>query len=236
MENTPGPIRPAFMDFMRPGERIAALVYLPVHIFALPTLLPYLAAVFPDMNALDMNVLYYIIGFVYILTLCWRFLRRSFDTVLDAPGRFFLSVVSGYAMDFMLSLLLSYALIIFGLTITSPNNEAITGMAPLGYNRLVAISVFLAPIVEEVLFRGLVFGALAARHRAAAWIVSVLVFSVYHVWQFAVSSGSLLVLISAALYVPSSLAFNWCYERSGTIWAPIALHMLSNAISLSVTM
>ena len=169
MENRPTiPNRTGFADLMRPGERIAALVYLPIHVFALPLLLPYLVYAVPDITAVDINLTYYVIGFVYVLALCWRFLRRSFDTVLDAPGRFFLSVVSGYAMDFMLSLLLSYALIIFGLTLTSPNNEAITGMAPLGYNRLVAISVFLAPIVEEVLFRGLVFGALAARHRAAS--------------------------------------------------------------------
>ena len=29
---------------MRPGERLAALVYLPIHVFAMPLLLPYLAS------------------------------------------------------------------------------------------------------------------------------------------------------------------------------------------------
>ena len=47
-------------------------------------------------------------------------------------------------------------------------------MAPEGMNKLTAMTVFMAPIVEEILFRGLAFGALRSRNRAAAWIVSVL--------------------------------------------------------------
>ena len=96
------------------------------------------------------------------------------------------------------------------------------------------MTVFMAPIVEEVLFRGLVFGALQRRSRALAWVVSVLAFSLYHVWQDVVEAQSAAMLLYALLYIPASMSFNWCYERSGSIWAPIVYHMLSNAISMSL--
>ena len=41
MENRPViPNRPQFIDLMRPSERLAELIYLPIHLFALPLLLP----------------------------------------------------------------------------------------------------------------------------------------------------------------------------------------------------
>ena len=78
---------------------------------------------------------------------------------------------------------------------------------------------------------GLAFGALRSRNRAAAWIVSVLLFSFYHVWQYAVIDP--LYLLTAVLYIPASIALNWSYERSGSIWAPIFYHMLTNAVGIS---
>ena len=88
MENRPTiPNRTGFADLMRPGERIAALVYLPIHVFALPLLLPYLVYAVPDITAVDVNLTYYVIGFVYVLALCWRFLRAGFDAALDRLAR-----------------------------------------------------------------------------------------------------------------------------------------------------
>ena len=39
------------------------------------------------------------------------------------------------------------------------------------------------------------------------------------------------ITLASAVY---AFGFNWCYERSGSIWAPIVYHMLSNAISMSL--
>ena len=227
---TPG--QDAFRDLMRPGERIAALIYLPIHIVVLPLVLPYLPYVTPGLSSLGINLVYYITGFAYTLIMFRRFLKAGFNAALDAPGRFFLSIVLAYAVEVMLSMLLSLLLTALGgQSLYSPNNDAIISLAPDGYNQLLAMTVFMAPIVEEVLFRGLVFGSLRRHSRAAAWIVSALLFSLYHVWQYAFSDP--VYLISAVLYLPASLAFNWCYERSGSIWAPILYHMLSNAIGMS---
>ena len=234
MEQRPQRGRPSgFADLMRPGERLAALIYLPVDVFAMPLLLlPLLWRACPGMSTVDLNLAYYCIGFAFVFISCRRFLRAGFDRALDAPGAFFVSVFGAFALQFALSLVFSaviYLLLPEGLS--SPNNEAIEAMIPQGLNKLVAISVFLGPIVEEVLFRGLIYGALRRRSRALAWAVSIAAFSLYHVWQFALTEP--LMLVTAVLYIPASAALNWSYERSGSIWAPIAFHMLTNAIGLA---
>lgn len=156
MENRPTiPNRTGFADLMRPGERIAALVYLPIHVFALPLLLPYLVYAVPDITAVDINLTYYVIGFVYMLALCWRFLRAGFDAALDRLGTFVLAILTAYLLEMALSMVISSLIVALNLGLgSSPNNDAFVSMIPEGRSKIIAMTVFMAPIVEEVLFRG----------------------------------------------------------------------------------
>lgn len=234
MENKrPAPHPFAFPDYMRRSERTAALIYLPIHVFALPFLLPYLAALFPGLDNISLNAVYYGVGFVYVLGFCTPFLRKGFDITLDAPGAFLYSVLGAWVMEYFLSALLTLALSAFNVGLSSPNNDAVVEMIAYDRNRLIGITVFLAPLVEEILFRGLLFGALAGRRRRLAWVVSVAAFSLYHVWQYAIADPA--ALLSAVFYIPGSIALTWCYERTGSIWSPIAYHMLSNFIAVMLS-
>jgi sodium transport system permease protein len=86
---------------------------------------------------------------------------------------------------------------------------------------LIAIA---APISEEVLFRGMLFGGLRRRlPRIAAALISALVFGALHA----------LTGLSA---VPPLIAFGFIlallYERTGSIVPGILLHMLNNSVAL----
>ena len=95
-----------------------------------------------------------------------------------------------------------------------------------------AVAVLLAPIVEEPLFRGLLYGQIRRRSRAAAYCVSVLLFCFYHVWQYLLLDWR--YIFQMINYVPASVGLCYSYEKSGTVWAPIAFHMFINAVSMSV--
>ena len=88
------------------------------------------------------------------------------------------------------------------------------------------------PIVEEVLFRGLLFGGLRRYSRPLAWVLTVLVYMLYSVWTFAFSFGEARYLVLGLQYLPMALGLTWCYDRGGSIWSPIALHMVLNAVTL----
>ncbi|MBL9087182.1 MAG: CPBP family intramembrane metalloprotease, partial [Planctomycetia bacterium] len=84
------------------------------------------------------------------------------------------------------------------------------------------LGIVVAPVTEELLFRGAMFGSMRARlgSRAAA-LISSLIFAAVH--QSLTALVPLLVL---------ALVLCWVYERSGSLVAPIVVHMLNNASSL----
>lgn len=96
----------------------------------------------------------------------------------------------------------------------------------------VVITVILMPLIDEVLFRGLVFGSLRRYSRSLAWAASVLLFMLYSVWTFAAAYGDARYLVLAFQYLPMALALTWCYDRGGSIWSAAALHAVLDATTL----
>ena len=92
--------------------------------------------------------------------------------------------------------------------------------------------ILLAPFVEEVLFRGLVFGNLKGKSRAAGYLVSCLLFALLHVWQFALVNQDITYFLLMVQYLVPGLVLAWTYEHSGTLWTAIALHAAANALSV----
>ena len=84
-----------------------------------------------------------------------------------------------------------------------------------------------AALAEEIFFRGLVFGGM--RQTMPLWpaaLASGVVFGSLHL-----TAGDLGVALQLSLF---GAILAWTYERSGTLWAPIALHGANNAIAFSI--
>ena len=107
--------------------------------------------------------------------------------------------------------------------------SARTGSAP---STTLLIVLFLAPFVEETLFRGLVFGGLKERSRPLAYTVSCALFALVHVWQFAVANRDPAYLLVMVQYLIPGLTLAWAYDHAGTLWASIGLHAGVNALSV----
>lgn len=230
----PNSVKAPFQSNMSLTERALGLCYLPVQILILPLLINLCSAfVLPDISSRTLNTIYYALGAAYVLILMRGFLRRDFDTLLDHKLINAVMLVSGY----FLYIILSYAAVI-GLSFifsngVNPNEQAVESMAATDYRALFGIAVFLAPMVEEPLFRGALFGTLREKNRALAYVVSALIFSLYHVWQSAAAYGDWRVLIYAVQYLPSAIVLAKLYEQSRSIWLPIIFHMMVNAMSLA---
>jgi membrane protease YdiL (CAAX protease family) len=86
--------------------------------------------------------------------------------------------------------------------------------------------VVLAPIAEELFFRGVVFNAFRReRGRRWAYIGSAALFAVIHL--------SLVALVPIFLL---GLALAWVYERTGSLLAPIVMHAVVNGISVAIAL
>ena len=220
-----------FTSRLTRGELIAALIYLPLHVWLIPLLL-YTLPETKMLSDITVNVIVYISGAVYMLVLLGRFLRRDFDPLCDHFRYCIFQIVICYGMMLAFNMILSMVLmLILPADSANPNNTAVMEMAGMEYGKTAALAIFLAPLVEEPVFRGAIFGTLQPRNRVLAYAVSMILFSLYHVWGYALQDP--IYWIYLLQYLPVSWLLCRCYERCSTIWGSIFFHMLVNAVSVS---
>lgn len=92
--------------------------------------------------------------------------------------------------------------------------------------------VLLAPFVEEVLFRGFLFGWLRQHSRVAAYLITCILFALLHTWQSMGDHISLQWFFLAAQYAVPGAVLSWVYDRSDSIWVCIALHAAVNLLAV----
>ncbi len=212
------------------AQAIAVLVWLPVHSFLLPTL----AVVLIRLGLLPVDLAdlaIYAVGAVFMLAVLWRFLRRDFDPLWEHPFRMLLMVIGGYLASIYGQALIGNLLDALSVTAQNENNAAVEELAKLDVRTTTVMAVFLAPLVEEGMFRAGIFGLLRRKHRVLAYVLSTLLFGLYHVWSEAIYDPIQLVFILQ--YVPSSLVLAYIYDRTDSIWSSIFLHMLTNVIAIA---
>ena len=233
----PAPKRRAeFQNLMSLREKIAGWIYLPIHAVGLPLFLGVIIYTLTGGRIPDdvtINAIYYLIGLVFLLALQFRFFHDSYMVFTRNFRKALTTMLLGYAILLGLNVILNLVVGLFGTLPSSPNDEAVTELAHQDLRRIAASVVIMAPIVEEALFRGMIFGSLRPKSRVAAYAVSMILFSLYHVWQYAVYAHSFTVLLSAVAYLPIAFVLAFCYDRSGSIWTPIFFHMFYNALALS---
>ena len=114
-----------------------------------------------------------------------------------------------------------------------PEQEDVT--EELGYgeggfaNIIVGVLIIgVAPFTEEIFFRGFMFAGLRrALPFAAAAAISGGLWGLFH-YTGAGTWGVVLQLFAFGLVL------SWLYERTGSIWPPIAVHALNNAIAFAI--
>ena len=99
---------------------------------------------------------------------------------------------------------------------------------------LTLFAVLLAPAYEELLFRRVLFGRLwqAGRPLLGA-VLSSLAFALIHEMPGTSGNGPMAIAQLWLVYGGMGAAFCWLYQRTGTLWAPIAAHGLNNAVALA---
>ena len=161
-------------------------------------------------------------------------MRASFHDLCDNIWRTLKAVVLGFILTKLLDIVLAYVLAKLLGGFSNPNSQTVSGAVSLNAGVMTAVIVLLGPVVEEILFRGVVFGTIRKSSRIAAYIVSFLLFSVYHLWQYMLTGFDWTLLMGLLQYLPASLMLAWCYEESRSIWGPIFLHMLLNLLTLQL--
>lgn len=215
------------------AQIIAGYLYLPFYVALLSLGLYYITDLFAlSMTELELNTCWFILNALFVWIIFHRFLLRSVRCIRfwDLIQACILGFVFYYAGTWLFGFLTD----LLNLRIVSFNDETVQSLVTENYRIMAVCSVVIAPMVEETLVRGLIFGSIRPKSRVLAYLASILFFSMMHVWSYIPTEGLVPVLLAAAQYIPASLALGWTYEKAGTIWAPILVHMAINAISMSL--
>lgn len=95
------------------------------------------------------------------------------------------------------------------------------------------VTGFLAPIGEELIFRGIIFTGLRKYNRFLAYVVTAFLFGFIHVMN-SVFAGNIFEMVQMIPYACSGLVFAYIYESTDNIWASILTHMTNNIFALLV--
>ncbi|MGI8633258.1 MAG: CPBP family intramembrane glutamic endopeptidase [Solirubrobacterales bacterium] len=104
----------------------------------------------------------------------------------------------------------------------------------LGLILAALVIVGMAPVAEETLFRGFFHGGL--RRSLPFWSAALMsggLFGLVHIGG--VEEFTLTAVLSVVpLLAVFGLILAWLYERTGSLWPPIAMHLINNAIAFSL--
>lgn len=222
-----------FIPQLSRAEVRRGAVLFPIYFFLMPALFGFLANFFRSyfhitVDAGIVNFSFYVFMTLLIFLLFHRFLGQSFGKLLQKPGSALLGILIGLVFYFGFQVILSP----ITETVENLNNNQMVSQAIQTPWLMFVMTVILAPIVEETLFRGLVFGTIRKSSRIMAYVVSTLLFCLLHVWQQIFATWDPRYFSLMLPYVAPSLALAWCYEKSESIWAPMVLHGGINAIAM----
>lgn len=201
-------------------------------------LYPYLLVTFIDLIGLDIwltngtiDIVYSLLMLIASIYLTRDLLIRSINVLAEHPLKTFKVILTTFSFMLFSSFVLNYVITYLSGLGDSANQSYIIDLFK-DYPYLIIIQALVyAPIVEEIMFRGLIFGSLAKKSIPLAMFVSSLLFGLAHVYE-SLLSGNFADLWFIPTYAMLGYFLNRAYLKSGTIVSSMALHFMNNALGL----
>lgn len=213
-------------------EKNIGLAYLIFQYALLPVLLQLVGQAFSlgDSDTLY-NFLYFSINFICVIAIFSKFLKKSMLRVRRSYQDVLSTAAIGFGVFWLCSSLLHSLTGLLFPEFINLNDSSLVNI--LGdYPVLLFLgTVILAPVAEEVLHRGLLFGWLQEKNVWMAYILSAFLFAAIHVVQYIGLYSPLHIAVALVQYLPAGIVFAWAYHRSGCIFAPIAIHAVNNFLA-----
>jgi membrane protease YdiL (CAAX protease family) len=172
--------------------------------------------------AIDAGPLSAIAGFAWLAITAAPLIRQRkihLTLLLRAPGAPWRTIAAGFAIGCLFQMIDS---ILTGVSPTMAPLPASTQVCQRYTKWIAALLsvVVLTPLIEELLYRGLICGTIGDRNKGLAIVISAGLFAVLHPQRAMLSA--LMFGIVAALF----------YQRSGSLWGPIAAHATFNLFAV----
>lgn len=231
-------IRPAGQPQWRPQltveEQRVGWVFFGLYLFVLPFLVGLVTRFLDEhlelgFTAAESSAIYYAAVLLLVGAVFWDFLKNALRILRDNTRQNLFALVVGFAAGMAGTVLLS----LIPLPVENPVIGDYREQFLFSPVCTTAVVMFLRPMAEEILFRGLLFGSLRKKNRAVAYAVSIGLWAVMAVWQYALGDGGgAAYLLLALRYVPMAAAVTWAYDVGGSVFTPMALRVILSGLFL----
>lgn len=222
--------------YMTRSETFWGWTYMPFYLFLLSMILDLVSEalgldIHTPKGASWQNALFFSINFLAVVVIFHDFLKKSFFRIGKSFWGFVQAVLLGLVMHYAGSIIVNTTVVLIQPDFANVNNQHIQTMASANPWIMLVGAVFLVPVTEECLIRGLIFQGLFRKNRIFAYVVSSVLFCLLHIIGYVGSYSWQTLLLCTVQYLPPSISLAWAYEKADTIFAPITMHCLINAIT-----
>lgn len=214
-------------------EALLGIIYLMVQIFFLPVILVLGNSLLPrPFDDAQLNFICFALNFICVTVIFHRYLLRSLQIAFADPGSFFKICGLGFAFYWICSIVVNMLVLYVDPEFSNVNDDSILQISKSNFMLMTVGTVLLVPVVEETLFRGVIFGQLMRKNQVLAYILSIAIFSAIHVVGYIGLYPPVRLLLCLIQYFPAAFFLAWAFEKSNTIWSPILIHTVVNLIGM----
>ncbi len=207
--------------------------YLLFQLLFLPSLISALGWILPiRFSSAQLNFLYFLINFLAVLIIFRKFLLAQLRLQLPDILRIAVCTVGFFALYRLSIHAVGWLLFQLDPELSNQNDQAIYTMSQRSYLLMFLGTVFLVPVAEECLYRGLIFRGLSQRSPLLAFAVSTAAFAAVHLVGNVSGLSPLQIVLCFCQYVPAGLCLAGAYRVSGSIFCPMAIHIAVNALGM----
>lgn len=213
------------------AELIRGWIFFALYLFFFPWLMGWVQRFYEgELPVAEANVAYYLLLAALTFAAFWSSLRRGFSEIFDHPKESYCHIFGGL----LWAAVIAFVVRLIPLPVQNPTSFNYLEQFIFSPGATALLLVVLMPLVEEPLFRGVLFGTARLYSRGLAYVLSTAGYSLYCASQFVYAYGTLDLryLLLAIQYAPLALALTRCYEQDRSIWSAIALHGLFNGCAL----
>lgn len=186
------------------------------------------------MDTITLNFVYHVVNLVGSIAVFHTLLKHTFLQMQKSILHVLLYATIGLILYQVISELFSWIILSLKPDFTNLNDNNIAMQLHSRWIPVTISTVLMAPITEELLFRGVLFGRLYNKYPVSAYILSVCTFSLVHILGY-LSKGDIVTLVLSFLqYLPAGVLLAWVYVKTDSIFTPILLHIMINAIGIYI--
>ncbi len=214
-------------------ETLLGCGYLAFQLLVLPTLLQFGNDILSKpFTIAEINFLFFAINFVSTTIIFRRFLEASGKKALSNPGFVLIKSIYGFIGYWVLNYAIAMIILQISSDFYNVNDSAIDAMTNENMSLMSFGTILLAPVAEELLFRGLIFRGLYNKNNLLGYVVSTIAFACLHVIGYIGQYEPAHLALCLLQYLPAGICLAWAYAEADSIFAPILMHIAINQIGI----